>query len=577
MKYPARNLILCILAFVMSASMVAADYLGSLREAATAIEAGAYTQAGQALEQALVANESDPLAHLALAVLYLHVGKLDDSAREFRTVISAEPGHWQAHYGLALIATLKGDKSTAREEMVVVRELSKDDPQAVAFDLYRAYLSGSTAVPPAVDDALARQVSALVAAKAGHRDAARSALLDLLRAPAPTGFEENRAPVATFSLAAPIAIPHGRLDWSPARKEQAPEVSGVVYLNADASNADGVHFVSLYVDGSFIGMSNYRPFSFNWNTARHPNGMHQIRIDGKDQSGNVISTKSTWVRVNNANAVSTAHVSGPEADELNRRLWDCLRLSESRRLAHYELAGILLAEGERDTAVHHLEYALAYRPDYGDAARLLDKLQGHPKECREIRSGAPGQKRVAITFDDGPNQRTAGLLDVLAELKMPATFFLVGFRAEAQPDLVKAIESAGHDIQNHSYTHVNLTTVSAYDIEEQLCKTNAVIRAITGNAPRFFRPPGGNFNGTVKKAAAKHGMSGIFWTVNCGPFEGGDPGMLADFVIENISDGGIVLMHNGEPATVSALPSIAERLRAQGYQFVTVSELLAAK
>jgi peptidoglycan/xylan/chitin deacetylase (PgdA/CDA1 family) len=577
MNNSVRCLILCVLACVLSASAVVADSLGSLREATTAIEVGDYNRAGPAIEQALAENESDPLVRLALAALYLHAGKLDDSAREFRVILVEQPEQWRAHYGLALIALLKGDKTAVRSEISSARELSSGAPDVIALDLYTAYLAGRTVTEPDAMSPLTRQVVASISARASDRRRAKDLFLELLGMPAQPGFEENRAPVATFSIAAPVSIPHGKLDWSPMKKESIPEVSETVHLNADASRADGVELVSFYVDGSFVGMSNWEPYSFNWNTTRHPNGLHQIRIDGKDLQGNVVSSKSAWVRVKNAGAAAGPRISGPDADEIMKRLWDCIRLSECRRLAHFELARIYLADDEKEAAIRQLEYAIAFRPDFGDAKKLLDKLQGRPLECREIRSGPVGRKNVAITFDDGPNERTANLLNVLAELSVPATFFLVGFRTEAQPQLVKAIDTAGHDIENHSYTHPNLATLRGYEIEEQLCKTNAVVRSITGKAPRFFRPPGGNFGNTVKQAAAKHGMSGVFWTVNCGHYEGGDSAALADFVIENISDGAIVLMHNGEPATVGALPTIAERLRGQGYEFVTITDLVGTE
>ncbi len=578
MNNSVRRLVLCILVCLVPASAYAADYLGSLREAVTAIEVGAYNQAGSAIEQALVSGESDPLVHLALATLYLHAGKLDSASSEFREVINLSPDNWRAHYGLAVIAMLKGDRAALQKELSAARDLSSGDRDVAALDLYRAYITGGSVSADGVESSLAKQIAAIAAAKQpSRRQAARDLFTDILRAPAPPGFEENRGPVATFIASAPVSLPHGRLTWSPPKRENAPEVSETVHLNADASRAQGVEFVTFYVDGAFVGMSNCEPYYFSWNTTRHPNGLHQIRIDGKDRQGNVVSTKTTWVRIKNANPISSPRISGPEVDELTRRLWECIRLAECRRLAHHELARLLLADGDKDSAIRHLRYSIAYRPDFGDALKMLDKLQPQPAVCPEIKSGPAGRKRVALTFDDGPNERTTILLDVLAKLGVPATFFLVGFRAEAQPALVKAIQAAGHDIQNHSYTHPNLATSTGYEVEEQLCKTNAVLLSITGNMPRYFRPPGGNFNGNAKKAAAKHGMCCILWTLNCGPYEGGDSQALASFVIEGITDGAIILMHNGEPATVSALPTIVEKLRARGYEFTTVSDLLAAK
>ena len=573
MNHPVRRLVLCILACLVPAAAVAADYLGSLREATTAIEAGAYNQAGPPMEQALTFNESDPLVHFALAVLYLHVGKLDDASRQFHEVIGESPESWRAHYGLAVIALLRGDKPTVQKEIARAGELLPDAPDIVAFEMYRAYTDGQPVSVPAIASPLAKQIAAYRVGEQSVKDL----LLDMLQNPSPLGFEESRAPVATFIASSPIALPHGKLTWSPPRSESIPEVSGTVRLNADTSKADGVEFVAFFVDGTFLGMSNWEPYTLNWTTTRQTNGLHQVRIDGKDAQGSLLSSKSTWVRVRNASSASSPHVSGPEVEDLTERLWQCIRITECRRLAHYELAKAYLAEGDKESAIRQLEYAIAYRADFDEAERLLAKLQGRPLECREYRSGPAGRKRVALTFDDGPNERTSLLLDALATMEVPATFFVVGFRAEAQPQLVKAIQAGGHEIENHSYTHPNLTTLSTYEIEQQLCKANAVILSITGKSPRLFRPPGGNFNGTVRKAAAKHGMSGIFWTLNCGPYEGGDPQTLADYVTRNIRDGAIVLMHNGEPAALNALPVIVKELRAEGYELVTVSDLLGIR
>lgn len=577
MGHSVRRFTLCILVCLISMTAVAADYLGSLREATTAIQVGAYNQAGPPIEQALSINGSDPLVHLALAALYLHVGKPDDASREFHEVIALSPDSWRGHYGLAVVALLKGDKAAVQKEITAAGESSPAEPDIVAFEMYRAYISGGPVSTPVIASPLAKQVDAYLAAKAGERQTIRDLLGDVLRNPAQPGFEENRAPVATFIGSAPVAMPHGKLTWSPPKGENAPEVSETVRLNADTSRADGVEFVTFFVDGELVGMSNCEPYTLNWNTTRYPNGLHQIRIDGKDRQGNQISSKSAWVRIKNANAISSPRISGPEVEDLTRRLWECIRLSECRRLAHYGLAKAYLADNDKESAIRQLEYAIAFRPDFDDAKKMLDKLQDHPAECREIWSGPSGRKRVALTFDDGPNERTSILLDVLAKLETRATFFLVGFRAEAQPELVRAIHTGGHDIESHSYTHPNLTTLSTYEIEQQLCKTNAIIRSITGKSPRLFRPPGGNFNGAVRKAAAKHGLSSIFWTLNCGPYEGGDPQTLADYVTRNIRDGAIVLMHNGEPSAVGALPYIITELGAQGYELVTVSDLLGVR
>ncbi|MBP6963316.1 MAG: polysaccharide deacetylase family protein [Armatimonadetes bacterium] len=577
MKNLPGRIALCVLLCIASATANAADYLESLREAVSAIEMGACDQAGSAIEQAIAANEADPLVHLSLAVLYLHGGRIDGSSGEFRAVTESSPGEWLAHYGLAVTALVRGDAPAVDKEIAAAREAGAPPSDIDTFERYRDHIVGRSTPARQSESLLDKQMDAYAALRTGLHADARTLLTEILASPCLPGFEERRSPVATFISSAPVALPSCRMTWTPPRGDDAREVAETVYLTADTSGADGVEFVTFYVDGTFVGMSNSEPLSFNWNTRRHTNGLHQVRIDGKNASGDVVSSKSVWVRVNNADPVRLPPVSGPEVENLRARLWRCIRLSESRRLAHYELAQLMLDEGEKDSAALNLECTLAYRPDFADARRMLQEINGKPPASREIRSGPTGRKLVALTFDDGPNQRTVRLLETLERLKIPATFFLVGFRAEAQPQLVKAIEAGGHEIGSHSYTHPNLTSLSLYEIEEQLCKTNAVIRVITGKSPRLFRPPGGNFNSTVREAVSRQGMNSVFWTVNCGHLEGGDPQGLAGYVFQNITDGGIVLMHNGEATASYALPVIAKRLRDAGYEFVTVSQLLGAR
>lgn len=579
MSRVVHPLLFCLLIPFLAASTSAADYLEGLKEAVAGIETGAYDQAAAAIEKAFAINDSDPLGHLALGTVYLHVGKLGQAEEEYRAVIKVKPGEWQAHYALALLAFLKGDQSAADKKLAAARKLARSSPEIVALDFYRAYLRGDEPPPMsnvASKSALGGQVAAMTAIKAGSGTEAEALLLGVLDNPAPLGFEENRAPVATFDRASPVAFPPGKLTWKPPERVDAPVLSGTVLLKADVSRAAGVEFVTFYVDDSFVGITNYEPFEFNWNTTNHPNGLHDVRMEGKDRFANLVSTKSVCVRLANANPRKNPPHSGPEVDELTRRLWNCIRLSEHRKLAHYHLAKLLLESGDTEAAVRQIEYVVAYQPDFRDARKLLADLRKRPMEYHDVWRGSSGSKKLALTFDDGPNERTGELLEVLAKLGVRATFFVVGCRAETQPELVRAIQAAGHQIENHSYTHPNLAAISPLQIEQELCKTSAVIRRITGEASLFFRPPGGHANGRVREVAGKHGLTGVFWTVNCSPYEGASHIALASHVISNASDGGIVLMHNGEPTSTLALPAIVDELREQGYEFVTLSELLEA-
>ncbi|MFH0800833.1 MAG: polysaccharide deacetylase family protein [bacterium] len=125
-----------------------------------------------------------------------------------------------------------------------------------------------------------------------------------------------------------------------------------------------------------------------------------------------------------------------------------------------------------------------------------------------ILRGIPGIKHLALTFDDGPHpQYTPALLKILEHYHVKATFFLVGEVAEAHPDLVRAEAAAGHCIANHTYRHVKLTRVPPDMVATEIKACGEVLKAITGKAPRFFRPPGGDYNDQVLEVAEPWAMT----------------------------------------------------------------------
>ena len=123
-----------------------------------------------------------------------------------------------------------------------------------------------------------------------------------------------------------------------------------------------------------------------------------------------------------------------------------------------------------------------------------------------------GIKEVALTFDDGPSPEcTKDLLEGLKERNVKATFFVIGEKAEAYPDLIKKIQDDGHIIGNHSYTHVNLGILSKKDACEQIRKTNDAIYQITGEYPQFLRSP---FGSTQKNLDCQMNMIEVLWDVD---------------------------------------------------------------
>ncbi|MBW8060110.1 MAG: polysaccharide deacetylase family protein [Solirubrobacterales bacterium] len=197
----------------------------------------------------------------------------------------------------------------------------------------------------------------------------------------------------------------------------------------------------------------------------------------------------------------------------------------------------------------------------GDAARL-------------VRNGSRKRKVVALTFDDAPSSYTPGFLDVLRRKHAHGTFFEVGQEMAGRTSTMRRILSEGHEIGNHTTHH------SFYPSYWDLAATNALIRAATHFQPCLFRPPGGTVNSSVVAAAARAGMQTILWDVD--PSDWATPGSGAVYsrVVGAVRPGSIVLMHDGggnRSGTLAALPSIIDTLRARGYRFATVTELLGRR
>jgi peptidoglycan/xylan/chitin deacetylase (PgdA/CDA1 family) len=184
--------------------------------------------------------------------------------------------------------------------------------------------------------------------------------------------------------------------------------------------------------------------------------------------------------------------------------------------------------------------------------------------------------RIALTFDDGPHPLfTDSLLRLLRDNNVHATFFVVGRLAMEYPNLAGEISLAGHELEGHTFTHRNLNRLSDKDVTRELVMTKGILEKITGKQSLYFRPPGGRYNGRVVNLAAASGLSMVLWTVFPKDHEEPNPDVILARVLAQASDGGVVLLHSGVPATYQALPRIIRELRSRGYRFVTISELNA--
>jgi len=198
------------------------------------------------------------------------------------------------------------------------------------------------------------------------------------------------------------------------------------------------------------------------------------------------------------------------------------------------------------------------------------------------------EKVVALTYDDGPNPpHTQALLDTLAQHGVMATFFLKGRNVAAFPESVLMVANAGHEIGNHSYSHRPMIALSKSDMLEEVVRTNELIENLLGYEPVLFRPPYGAQGPGLKLALDELDMPSILMSTNGTDWEITDPQQIASAVLENIEPGSIILLHDGhgdvdEPdsqdsraATVAATDIIVVALKARGYRFATVGELMA--
>ncbi len=198
-----------------------------------------------------------------------------------------------------------------------------------------------------------------------------------------------------------------------------------------------------------------------------------------------------------------------------------------------------------------------------------------PFICR----GPSAQKRVALTFDDGPDaQSTPALLDWLREEKIPAAFFAVGARVAAHPELAARIVREGHLLENHSFSHSYATNFfGVARLREEMRRTQNAVQEATGRAPELFRPPMGLSNPRTFRAAKLEGLRVIGWSARGLDTQCRDPEVVVRRILRRVRPGGIILLHDGNIPAARVLATVKlllAGLRERGYEVVRVDELL---
>ena len=182
------------------------------------------------------------------------------------------------------------------------------------------------------------------------------------------------------------------------------------------------------------------------------------------------------------------------------------------------------------------------------------------------------ENMIAITFDDGPRKSTTEkLLDGLKERGVKATFFLVGNKVEDNQELVARMYEEGHLIGNHTYSHIQLNSVSADEAYNEIVKTNEAIQKATGEPVKYIRPPYGLYS---NRLLLKINMTPVLWSVDTKDWNSNNVGQIVKDVVGSVKCGDIILMHDIYDTSVTAALEIIDQLKAKGYIFVTVDQML---
>lgn len=180
--------------------------------------------------------------------------------------------------------------------------------------------------------------------------------------------------------------------------------------------------------------------------------------------------------------------------------------------------------------------------------------------------------KIALTFDDGPHPYyTEQLLDGLKERGVRASFFVMGKQAESCPELILRMQAEGHLIGNHTYSHLQLSRSNRAAFKAELVKTNELLCSITGEEPQYVRPPYGSWDKSLERELS---MVPVFWNVDPLDWCSKDTAGIVRKVMGKVKENAVILMHDEYPTSVTAALQIVDLLQSQGYEFVTVDELL---
>jgi peptidoglycan/xylan/chitin deacetylase (PgdA/CDA1 family) len=567
------------------------------------------------------------------ATLLLYVERPAQASEEFLLIRARTPEDESlADYGQALCAMMESRLSDADADLSRCMAGSDYAHHRLQIDLARAVLAsakGNNTVADSlcatIDSPLASEIVAMDQFEQSPTSAASMSILRLEPWSLPGGVPRvtemaGLRAVGAFDRTAGARLLDPCIAGSPdadaifsmleqsatAAAVPATHVSGTVTLApSDAAYSAPGTIVTYYVDGSLVAVATGGSLAYRWDTTSCENGPHAVMIEISGPSGAKLDQTKQYLVANTAKPLgAAAPVQVAPLDDADQiavtDAWQLLTLQSSYKAAEMILSRAAAQRGDAAGALKHYANAAAIDPAYVDNIRQITDAYGgrepllyplppgssgveqyatanspHPHSSLGIWRGSPAIKEVALTFDDGPSPTdTPPLLDELDASNTPATFFVVGTRAEAAPDIIRRMHDMGDEVEDHSFTHPNLDQAIPLHIYEEILRNAVIVQALTGIWPHFLRPPGGQTNPHVLEAATACGMAGAFWTVDVLPAEdSGSPSNVVRLVMKHVIPGAVILMHDAPYATTHAIPELTAELRAHGYKLVTLLQL----
>ncbi|MGV0351560.1 polysaccharide deacetylase family protein [Corynebacterium guaraldiae] len=213
-------------------------------------------------------------------------------------------------------------------------------------------------------------------------------------------------------------------------------------------------------------------------------------------------------------------------------------------------------------------------PVFAGSSRPAAKPAPTGKQQSQSVADATCSNCVAITYDDGPGELTAQLLDTLKAKDAHASFMVLAPSATVHPELLRRMKAEGHTVGSHTASHRELNKLSPSDVDGEIKAGAAAIKAATGESPRWMRPPYGATNGTVDAAARANGQAQALWSVDTVDWKDRNAEHVCEAAVSGAQPGSIVLMHDIHATTVGAADCVIDGLRAKGLEPVSLDRLI---